>query len=146
MKVQFPIILMSFKINDRISLFLHLQSFEDRSAVFSSLHKHCQQLVIPFHVLSERKIILFYKTYLLFRDDLIIEFVGEIVNHKEYRHRIKQYAKEKKVHSYFMAFKTDEILDATIRGNTSRFINHSCDPNCETQKVMFCIKISLNLI
>ncbi|KAG8179351.1 hypothetical protein JTE90_007623 [Oedothorax gibbosus] len=68
------------------------------------------------------------------RDDLIIEFVGEIVNHKEYRHRIKLYAKEKKVHSYFMAFKTDEILDATIRGNTSRFINHSCDPNCETQK------------
>lgn len=64
-----------------------------------------------------------------------MEFVGEILNHKEYRQRVKQYAKEKIVHSYFMALKTDEILDATCRGNLSRFINHSCNPNCETQKV-----------
>jgi len=28
-----------------------------------------------------------------------------------------------------------QILDATHCGNFSRFINHSCDPNCETQKV-----------
>lgn len=64
-----------------------------------------------------------------------MEFVGEILNHKEYRSRVKQYAKEKNVHSYFMALKPDEILDATYKGNHSRFINHSCNPNCETQKV-----------
>ncbi|GIY58904.1 histone-lysine N-methyltransferase SETD2 [Caerostris darwini] len=67
-------------------------------------------------------------------DDFILEFVGEVLNHKEYRQRVKLYAKEKNVHSYFMALKTDEILDATYKGNWSRFINHSCDPNCETQK------------
>ena len=28
----------------------------------------------------------------------------------------------------------NEIIDATKRGNRARFINHCCDPNCETQK------------
>ena len=34
-----------------------------------------------------------------------------------------------------MALNASEIIDATAKGNVSRFINHSCDPNCETQKV-----------
>lgn len=33
-----------------------------------------------------------------------------------------------------MALKSDAIIDATNQGNISRFINHSCDPNAETQK------------
>jgi histone-lysine N-methyltransferase SETD2 len=34
-----------------------------------------------------------------------------------------------------MALKSDEIIDATVKGNIGRFTNHSCEPNCETQKV-----------
>ncbi|CAG2123464.1 unnamed protein product, partial [Medioppia subpectinata] len=33
-----------------------------------------------------------------------------------------------------MALKSDEIIDATVKGNITRFVNHSCDPNSETQK------------
>ena len=33
-----------------------------------------------------------------------------------------------------MALKSNAIIDATKKGNISRFINHSCDPNAETQK------------
>lgn len=28
----------------------------------------------------------------------------------------------------------DTVIDARYRSNESRFINHSCDPNCMTQK------------
>ena len=38
-----------------------------------------------------------------------------------------------------------QIIDATFKGNLSRFINHSCDSNCETQKVgMMKTQITVN--
>ncbi|XP_033101978.1 uncharacterized protein LOC117105068 isoform X2 [Anneissia japonica] len=64
----------------------------------------------------------------------VMEYCGEVLNFHEFQQRVKQYNKAKQHHFYFMALKTDEIIDATKRGNTSRFINHSCAPNCETQK------------
>lgn len=64
-----------------------------------------------------------------------MEYVGEVLDPKEFRRRAKEYAKEKNQHYYFMALKSDAIIDATVKGNTSRFINHSCEPNAETQKV-----------
>lgn len=33
--------------------------------------------------------------------------------------------------TYLLAFR---IIDAGPKGNYSRFMNHSCEPNCETQK------------
>ncbi|KAG1683065.1 Histone-lysine N-methyltransferase SETD2 [Nymphon striatum] len=67
-------------------------------------------------------------------EQFIIEYVGEVLNHKEFNQRVKQYSKEKCEHYYFMSLRADEILDATYAGNVSRFINHSCSPNVETQK------------
>ncbi|XP_014210981.1 probable histone-lysine N-methyltransferase CG1716 isoform X2 [Copidosoma floridanum] len=66
--------------------------------------------------------------------DFIMEYVGEVVNPKDFRKRAKEYSKDKNRHYYFMALKSDQIIDATMKGNVSRFINHSCDPNAETQK------------
>jgi hypothetical protein len=37
-------------------------------------------------------------------------------------------------HYYFMNIGNGEVIDACRKGNRARFINHSCDPNCETQK------------
>ncbi|XP_026829153.1 probable histone-lysine N-methyltransferase CG1716 isoform X2 [Ooceraea biroi] len=66
--------------------------------------------------------------------EFIMEYVGEVVDPKDFRRRAKEYCKDKNRHYYFMALKSDQIIDATMKGNVSRFINHSCDPNAETQK------------
>ena len=62
-----------------------------------------------------------------------MEYVGEVLDYREFKRRTKQYDSQE--HYYFMALNADEVIDATTMGNQSRFINHSCDPNCETQKV-----------
>ncbi|XP_014478705.1 PREDICTED: probable histone-lysine N-methyltransferase CG1716 [Dinoponera quadriceps] len=66
--------------------------------------------------------------------EFIMEYVGEVVDPKDFKRRAKEYSKDKNRHYYFMALKSDQIIDATMKGNVSRFINHSCDPNAETQK------------
>jgi len=73
-----------------------------------------------------------------------MEYVGEVIDGKEFRRRAKEYSKDKNRHYYFMALKSNTIIDATMKGNHSRFINHSCDPNAETQKVRIGSWFSLN--
>ncbi|XP_075157229.1 SET domain containing 2 [Haematobia irritans] len=66
--------------------------------------------------------------------EFIMEYVGEVIDTVEFERRRIEYSEEKNRHYYFMALRSDAIIDATIKGNISRFINHSCDPNAETQK------------
>ncbi|KAL5276573.1 SETD2 family protein [Megaselia abdita] len=66
--------------------------------------------------------------------DFIMEYVGEVINTEQFEGRREVYSKDKNAHYYFMALRSDSIIDATTRGNISRFINHSCEPNAETQK------------
>lgn len=67
-------------------------------------------------------------------ETFVIEYVGEVLDQKQFEKRAKKYSENKNIHYYFMALKSNAIIDATKRGNISRFINHSCDPNAETQK------------
>jgi histone-lysine N-methyltransferase SETD2 len=69
-----------------------------------------------------------------FRDEFIMEYVGDVLDPRMFRKRAKKFAKDDARHFYFMALTTDLYIDASFRGNTSRFINHSCEPNAETQK------------
>ncbi len=34
-------------------------------------------------------------------------------------------------HTYLFATDDDVVIDAAVDGNEARFINHSCDPNCD---------------
>lgn len=66
--------------------------------------------------------------------DFVIEYVGEVVSQSQMQKRIEVNAQLGQQHYYFMTLQSDQILDATRKGNLARFMNHSCSPNCATQK------------
>jgi hypothetical protein len=37
----------------------------------------------------------------------------------------------KRHHTFLFALDSGKVIDADVGGNDARFINHSCDPNCE---------------
>ena len=74
-----------------------------------------------------------------------MEYVGEVLDQKQFRKRAKQFAKDDVQHFYFMALSTELCIDASSKGNISRFINHSCEPNSETQKVKNELILSLRM-
>ena len=63
-----------------------------------------------------------------------MEYVGEVLDMPRFRKRAKKYSKDDAQHFYFMALSSELFIDASHKGSVSRFINHSCDPNAETQK------------
>ncbi|KAJ8908191.1 hypothetical protein NDN08_008285 [Rhodosorus marinus] len=62
----------------------------------------------------------------------VMEYQGQVIDEDDYERRKKRYEGEKNF--YFMNLTPDLYLDASRKGNLARFINHSCDPNCATQK------------
>ncbi|KAK3914863.1 Histone-lysine N-methyltransferase, H3 lysine-36 specific [Frankliniella fusca] len=64
----------------------------------------------------------------------IIEYVGEVIDDEEYQRRLQKKHEEKDENYYFLTIDSNRIIDAGPKGNVSRFMNHSCLPNCETQK------------
>ncbi|KAM9737844.1 histone-lysine N-methyltransferase ASH1L isoform 1-T3 [Menidia menidia] len=63
----------------------------------------------------------------------IIEYLGEVVSEQEFRSRMmEQYFS----HSgqYCLNLDSGMVIDSYRMGNEARFINHSCEPNCEMQK------------
>ena len=37
-------------------------------------------------------------------------------------------------HTFFFSLENGDVIDAGTDGNDARWINHSCDPNCETSE------------
>jgi hypothetical protein len=68
------------------------------------------------------------------KDEFIYEYVGEVIDEPRFRQRNAKYAQSGVKHFYFMSLEKDQFIDATKRGGLARFVNHSCNPNCETQK------------
>ncbi|CAN8234244.1 unnamed protein product [Cochlearia groenlandica] len=66
----------------------------------------------------------------------LIEYVGEVLDMQSYESRQKDYASMGQKHFYFMTLNGNEVIDAGAKGNLGRFINHSCEPNCRTEKWM----------
>lgn len=66
------------------------------------------------------------------KGQFVIEYVGELIDDATCQERVQK--GEDITNYYMLTIDKDCIIDAGPMGNLSRFMNHSCDPNCETQK------------
>ncbi|CAK1541202.1 unnamed protein product [Leptosia nina] len=64
----------------------------------------------------------------------VIEYVGELIDEEEFQRRMKWKHEVRDENYYFLTLDKERMIDAGPKGNLARFMNHSCDPNCETQK------------
>ncbi|TMW63330.1 hypothetical protein Poli38472_002271 [Pythium oligandrum] len=67
---------------------------------------------------------------------LVIEYVGEVINEEEKNRRLSEHARlnPEDKNMYIMELSNGVYIDARHKGSVSRFINHSCDPNCHLLK------------
>ena len=60
----------------------------------------------------------------------IIEYVGERISHEEADRRHSTKAADDN-HTFLFTVDSKTVIDGGVGGNAARFINHSCEPNCE---------------
>ncbi len=65
--------------------------------------------------------------------ETIIEYVGEIISWDEAQDRHPHDPSDPN-HTFYFHVNEDRVIDALYGGNSSRWINHSCGPNCEADE------------
>ncbi|XP_068502984.1 histone-lysine N-methyltransferase ASHH3 isoform X4 [Phaseolus vulgaris] len=66
--------------------------------------------------------------------EFVIEYVGEVIDDKTCEERLWNMKHRGETNFYLCEINRDMVIDATYKGNKSRYINHSCCPNTEMQK------------
>jgi len=61
----------------------------------------------------------------------IIEYLGDRVSHREADRRY-EHKDVSDNHTFLFIVDRGIVIDGGANGNDARFINHSCDPNCES--------------
>jgi len=59
----------------------------------------------------------------------LIEYTGERMTPEEADRRYPD--SDERHHTYLFAIDDDVVIDAAVGGNEARFLNHSCEPNCD---------------
>lgn len=74
-----------------------------------------------------------FTRYPLKKGDFVHEYVGEVISQEEAERRGRIYDKVNR--SYLFNLSSDFVVDASRKGNKTRFANHSRRPNCETKYI-----------
>jgi SET domain-containing protein len=61
----------------------------------------------------------------------VTEYLGDRISHKEADQRYEDHD-ENDNHTFLFIVDKKTVIDAGVGGNNARFINHQCDPNCES--------------
>ena len=64
--------------------------------------------------------------------ETLIEYVGEIINWEEALRR-HPHDPQQPNHTFYFHIDEEHVIDANVGGKSSRWINHSCKPNCEAE-------------
>ena len=64
----------------------------------------------------------------------LIEYTGEVISWKEALRRHPHDPRDPH-HTFYFHIDEEHVIDAKYGGNASRWINHSCDPNCKADEV-----------
>lgn len=65
------------------------------------------------------------------KGERVVEYLGERVSHAVADARYDDHTGAAH-HTFLFTVSRKVVIDATVDGNEARFINHSCDPNCES--------------
>lgn len=66
-------------------------------------------------------------------DTTIFEYIGARISPEE-ADELPSYDPDDPWHTFFFSLSSGEIIDGGQGGNDARWINHSCEPNCEAQE------------
>lgn len=66
------------------------------------------------------------------KGERLVEYLGERVTHAVADARYDDHAEDAH-HTFLFNVNRSVVIDAYVDGNDARFINHSCDPNCESE-------------
>ncbi|KFG57493.1 putative histone lysine methyltransferase, protein SET [Toxoplasma gondii RUB] len=69
----------------------------------------------------------------IYKDEFVIEYSAVVVSEAMANFREWQYMQSMGGSTYLFKLKNSAIVDATQSGAVTRFINHSCRPNCQTR-------------
>jgi uncharacterized protein len=61
----------------------------------------------------------------------VVEYLGDRVSHAQADERYKD-KREDDNHTFLFTVDARTVIDAGVGGNEARYINHACDPNCES--------------
>ena len=67
------------------------------------------------------------------KGERIVEYKGERLSHAAADRRYAVTYGDGDVHTMLFTVDKKTVIDATRNGNSARWINHSCSPNCETE-------------
>ena len=66
--------------------------------------------------------------------ETLIEYVGQIISWEEAQAKHPHDPSDPN-HTFYFHIDEQHVIDAKVGGNSSRWINHACDPNCEADEV-----------
>jgi uncharacterized protein len=67
-------------------------------------------------------------------DELIMEYVGEVITWEEALAR-HPHDPSNPQHTFYFHIDDQYVIDGKYGGNSARWINHACEPNCEADEI-----------